>query len=158
VRSGSKTTLAWLLAGVWGVTIWRLGGDPFSMQSTSRFLDPLLAWLSPDWTDAQRIAAAATLRKLAHLGEYGLFALLLGRAVALATRVRMRRVVATSLVGVGVLAAADELRQATSSLRTGSPADVALDLAGGLLALAALFALQRRLGRPMFASTAGSGA
>jgi len=120
------------------------------MNSTSRFLGPLVDWLSPNWTAAQKQWALVAMRKLAHVGEYALFALLVGRAVARAFSLRMRFVALGALAAVGLLAVADEARQAISQMRTGSPLDVLLDISGGLLALALLFAVRRCLRRPLF--------
>ncbi len=150
MRRTTRTWLAWLVAVLWAGFIWQLGGDGFSLSSTSRFLGPLLSWLSPDLTDAQREFALVAIRKLAHVAEYALFALLVARAVALGFAPRMRLVVVCALAAVAGLAAADELRQAVSQLRTGSPLDVALDVSGGLFALSGLYLLRRWLGRPMF--------
>jgi len=150
VRHSTKTLLAWLAALLWAGFIWGLGGDDFSMSSTSRLLGPLLEWLGADWSSEDRHRALTALRKAAHVGEYALFALLAGRAVALGFGVRARFVVAGTLAAVVALATADELRQALSEMRTGSPLDVALDLLGGVAALTALFAIRRWLGRPMF--------
>jgi VanZ family protein len=156
VRRTTQTWLAWLIALGWGAFIWNLGSDEFSMSSTSRILGPLLSWLSPESTAVQRQEALVAIRKLAHVAEYALFALLVARAIAIAFSARTRTVFAGTLLAVTALAAADEFRQAWSQLRTGSPTDVALDVTGGLLALAALYLLRRWLGRPMFDAGAQS--
>ena len=156
MRRSTQTRLAWLLAAAWGALIWGLGSDGFSVTSSSRFLAPLIDWLSPGWSLAQHQAVLVAIRKLAHVTEYGLFALLVGHAVALAFEIRMRFVIAGALAAVTGLAVADELRQALSLLRTGSPFDVALDVSGGILALAGLCLVRRRAGRPLFGLSADS--
>lgn len=120
------------------------------MDSTSRFLGPLLSWLAPDWSPEQFLRAQVAIRKLAHAAEYGLFGLLVGRAFAVSFALRMRSVAAAALAAVLVLAAADELRQAASTLRTGSLADIGFDVFGALTALATLFVVRRLLGLPLF--------
>ena len=120
------------------------------MGSTSRFLGPLLSWLGPHWSPAELTQAQSLIRKLAHPTEYALLCVLTGRAVALTFAVRMRVVALAALASVALLAAADELRQASSALRTGSAFDVALDISGGLAALLALLIFRRALGRPLF--------
>ena len=151
-----RMLLAWLVAFVWAGFIWGFGGDSFSMSSTSRLLEPLLDWLLADWSAVERQRALVAVRKLAHVAEYALFALLVGRAIALAFASRMRFVTGLALAAVALLAVADELRQALSAMRTGSTFDVALDLLGGVAALGALFLIRRRLGRPMFTAAAAN--
>ena len=150
LRPHPNTLLARTLALAWAAAIWGLGSDGFSMNSTSRFLGPLLTWLGPDWGPEQLSQAQTVIRKLAHPAEYALLCVLIGRAVALTFAVRMRFVAIAALAAVALLAGADELRQASSALRTGSLFDVALDVSGALAALAGLFIFRRALGRPLF--------
>ena len=49
---------------------------------------------------------------------------------------------------LGLVATADEARQAFSSTRTGSPNDVLIDVTGGAVAVAALLLISRRLRAP----------
>lgn len=120
------------------------------MTSTSRFLGPLLSWLAPDWSPEQSLHAQVLVRKAAHVGEYGVLGLLLGRALALSFRLRMRFVAASTVLAVSALATADEMRQASVTERTGSWGDVLLDASGGIAALGLLFVVRRWLGRPLF--------
>lgn len=150
LRASPHTRLAWVLAIGWAGFIWGLGSDSFAMASTSRFLGPLLSWLGPDWSPEQVLRAQVGIRKLAHAAEYGLFSLLIGRALALSFALRMRDIAAAILAAVVLLALADESRQAASTLRTGSAADVGFDVSGAVAALAALFVVRRLLGLPLF--------
>ena len=152
----AKTRLAWLLAAIWGSFIWGLGSDGFSMTSTSRFLGPLVNWAFADWALEHQQDLLTVIRKLAHVAEYAMFALLVGRAITLAFEIRMRFVIAGTLVAALALAAGDEFRQALSPQRTGTAFDVALDVSGALVALVGLFALRRWVGRPMFDTSASS--
>lgn len=147
---GIRIFAAWFAALAWAGFVWGLGSDPFSMSETSRILGPLLDWIAPGLDSATRARALAGLRKLAHVFEYGVLALLAGRAIALALRARMRWIAAAALALVAGLAAADEGRQARSAVRTGAASDVALDVAGGALAIAAWLALKRARGLPLF--------
>lgn len=146
----TQVILAWALAIAWALFIWGLGANDFSFTSTSRFLAPLVTWLAPNLDEASRDLILIGIRKLSHIGEYGIFALLAGRAICLAFDPRMRVTCVLTLAVVGALAGADETRQSYSAMRTGSVYDVALDILGGAIAIAALFALKRRLGRPLF--------
>jgi len=131
----------------WGALVWGLGSDPFSHQTTSRFLGPLLAWLLPDAAAGDLAFWHGLLRKGAHVGEYGVFAGLLWVALALSTPWRAGVRAAAALLAVAALASADEWRQAHTPSRTGSPGDVLLDLTGGSLALAVAWQVGRRRGR-----------
>ena len=85
-------------------------------------------------------------RKAAHMVEYGVLALLTWRAA----RQDLARLPSSALaLGlVLVIAIGDEARQAGLAVRSGSPRDVALDVAGGCLALALLLALRALRRRP----------
>jgi len=54
----------------------------------------------------------------------------------------------TALFIVTSLATADEARQVFSAVRTGSPYDILIDVAGGLLAVLVLLAISRRMHPP----------
>jgi hypothetical protein len=149
---------AWLPVLVWAAVIWLLGGDSFSAPETSRILGPLIIWLWPD-LDAETLARiVAGIRKLAHPGVYGLLA---GLAFRAATRTAPARGsaqrAAIALLPVVALSIADEWRQSASTLRTGAPFDVALDLAGGLLVVALILSVEQWIGRRLFAPTSNPG-
>ncbi len=137
---------AWIPALAWGALIWALGGDGFSQPETSRILDPLIAWLFPDLPETTRAALVAGVRKLAHPVEYGVLALLSLRGVRLTYTGAQTRGVGLALLPALALAAADELRQSLSAVRTGAALDVGLDLAGAALALGTLVLLERACG------------
>jgi VanZ family protein len=141
---------AWLPVVLWAALILGLGSDPFSMSETSRILGPLLDWLFPNLAPPDRASLILLARKSAHAIEYGVLALLVFRALRLVTARRALACAAFALVFVAGLAGADERRQAHSSARTGSAQDAALDIAGGAAVLAALLAIERRRGRPLW--------
>ena len=86
------------------------------------------------------------LRKLAHLTEYGILAWLLYRARAQTHAVWSVNWAKFALLGVLMVATIDELHQHFVPSRVGSPFDVAIDLAGAILALAILrrFSVRRQ--------------
>jgi len=130
----------------WVALILGLGSAGFSADTTSRFLRPLLAWLLPGAAPESLHALHFAARKAAHLLEYAVLALLGWRAA----RQHLTRLSASALtVGlVFAVAIVDEARQAGLAARSGSPRDVALDVAGGCLALALLLALRALRRRP----------
>jgi VanZ family protein len=140
----------WLFVGLWAGVVWGLGTDGFSHGETSRILVPLLRWLVPDLTGRDLVQLLFWIRKLAHAVEYAVLAVLLVRALLLASRAAWRPAAVTTLVAVLLFAAADESRQSLSMARTGSPRDVLLDLAGAAAALGALALLRRRLQWPLW--------
>jgi VanZ family protein len=140
---GRKAGRLWLLALLWtGIVLW-LGGDAASSSATSRFLRPLLRWLLPDASPYELYRIHMGLRKGAHVAEYGLLALLAWSALRASARAAMLRLAGLALVWVLAIAACDEGRQSFSAARTGSPWDVALDVFGGVLALALAIAYTR---------------
>jgi VanZ family protein len=113
-----------------------LGSSGFQADHTSRVLMPLLEWLLPDWKPWELRQIHVWIRKLAHAFEYGVTGLLVFRAFLL-TRPgwSVRRVSVSAWLLVVLLACTDEVRQSTLTTRTGTASDVALDAAGGALAV-----------------------
>ena len=58
----SRIARAWLLVAVWASLVWYLGSDAFGASSTSRYLAPLIEWLWPDSSFAQRYALLIAIR------------------------------------------------------------------------------------------------
>lgn len=145
-------------AGDWRGRLWRYGPLVFwialicyastaamSAGQTSRFIGPLLRWLFPEITDTQLLVAHMTVRKLAHLTEYGVLALLASRAFLSSSKDFLRRrwfLAAFALAAA--LALLDELNQKFTPGRGGTFWDSLLDMTGATLALAFLALLLRR--------------
>lgn len=106
-----------------------LSSDAFRGEQTGSFLLPLLGWLWPGASPATLLAAHAVLRKLAHVTEYAILAVLTCRALDDGTRTR-GTVAATAFALCAAYAALDELHQSFVPSRVGSPLDVALDAGG----------------------------
>ncbi|MFQ5417425.1 MAG: VanZ family protein [Myxococcota bacterium] len=134
---GGPLALAWSLAIGWtGVVLWA-GSGLGSEAMTSRFIRPLLEWLLPRALPETLTSLHWGIRKGAHLAEYGLLAVLAARALASTRRLAARRLALAALAWVAVVASFDEARQAFTDTRSGSPGDIALDVAGGMIGLAA---------------------
>ena len=144
-RTPRNTTFAWLAVAVCIALIWGLSADLFAASETSRFLRPLLLWLFPELDAATLRRAHFLVRKAAHVTEYAALAVLAFRAWWLSFETSLARIAALSLALVFTVAAIDEARQSFSAARTGTPWDVALDLAGGAVALGLLVLVQRGL-------------
>jgi len=145
-----RMILAWFCVAFWGGIIWILGGDSFSFSDTNDEIMPWLDWLTGDldWRTRYRIYVA--IRKSAHFIEYAILALLTFRAALLSAARHTRLATAgwVALFIVTALATADEARQSFSAVRTGSPYDILIDVAGGLLAVLGLIVISRRMRLP----------
>jgi VanZ family protein len=95
---------------------------------TLAVLGPLLPGLSPGALELVHTAA----RKLGHVVEFGILAVLWRRALQPSKGALVRAFVATAAYGV-----VDELRQGLAPTRSPSAMDVLIDMAGALLGLAA---------------------
>jgi VanZ family protein len=114
--------------------------DAFSAEQTSRFLVPFLRWLDPQISVATIAAVHFALRKLGHLTEYGVFAVLLWRAVRGTLRSK-RSVTIAALVFIvsAAFAASDEFHQSFIPSRTASSNDVMIDICGAIVGLIVCF-------------------
>jgi len=142
-----KTATPWLLAAAWTALILWAGSDDYSAANTSRFLGPFLRWLLPDASPEAHQQLLFLLRKAAHVVEYAVLGLLAW--IALSSRRRRAPWLSAGLALAWVIAVAviDEARQGFVDSRTGSAGDIALDVAGGVLALALAIAYTRSMRR-----------
>lgn len=138
---GWGPVLGWLVVIAW------LSGEGFSDEQTAAWLvgAPLLdaLWIPPALVDTANLI----LRKSAHFVEYAILSMLTFRALGVGAGARpIRRRIAGALLLAVVCAALDEIHQATTVTRSGSPRDVlinGLGAAGGVL-VARVFAARRR--------------
>ena len=119
-----------------GVILW-FSSDAWSASHTGTLLIPLLRWLLPWVSVGQLTTLHVGIRKLAHLGEYAVLALLWYRALARGRDIGARAAAQWALAITVGWAAVDEGRQGLTTSRTPSPLDVAVDSVGGALALVA---------------------
>lgn len=150
-RGASSTSrrrifFAWLIVLIWAGVIWQFGSDAYSLDRTSRFLQPLINWLLAGVDLATRYQIHGWVRKSAHFIEYAILALLAFRAALLtAARHRIGTACWVALFLVATLAAADEFRQSLSTARTGSPYDVLIDVTGGVVGLLGVLVIMNRM-------------
>ena len=118
-----------LAAVVWSCALLIASTGVSSSQRTGGGLASLLLWLF-DWTPSIMTLEIANvvLRKLAHLVAYGIEGVLMLRAV------RPRGIV-HALGWTLLVASLDEINQSFHPTRTGSPADVLLDMVGAFIAV-----------------------
>src|SRR6184192_2724567 len=136
----------WMPAIVWMALIFLGSTDMLSAEHTSRFLVPFLRWLDPQISFAALNAIQFGIRKLAHLTEYAILAMLLWRALRSGARWQMKMSILffVAALASAIFAASDEFHQSFVPSRTGSPNDVMIDICGALAGLAICWAFARR--------------
>jgi VanZ family protein len=136
--------LPWLPPLAWMCLILWLGSDTGSAERTGHLILPVLRVLLPFASAPELDAVHALLRKLGHVTEYGVLAVLWSRALVTHGMVARRAAWSAWLV-TGVWAVVDEITQTTIASRTGSALDVALDAASALVVALAIGHGWRRL-------------
>jgi|GEM_PF-1390665 len=135
----------------WMVLIAALSG-PLGSEETMRrgitwLLSPISGFLqAPAIGDIVPGSGIWTLRKTLHLIEYALLAVLAHRWFASFDSLSLDNAVLGSLLLSGGYAALDEFHQAFIAGRTGSPADVVIDLLGASLVLAIIVERRTEVG------------
>ena len=125
--------------------IFSASSDSQSFQHSSRFFVPLMHWAFPGMTAERIDSIHYVFRKICHLTEYALLALLLWRAIRHTSRplVAPQRneggwrwpEAGLALALVWLYSASDELHQVFVPTRTGMVSDVFIDTSGGALGL-----------------------
>jgi VanZ family protein len=139
---------------LWMTIIFLGSTDMLSAEHTSRFLVPFLRWLDPQISFATLNAIQFGIRKLGHLTEYAILAMLLWRALRSGTRWQMKMsiLVLVAALACAIFAASDEFHQSFVPSRTPSPRDVMIDICGAFLGLAVCWMFARRKSAQAFAS------
>jgi VanZ family protein len=118
--------------------------DLMSAEHTSRFLIPFLLWLKPDISPEALAQVHFVLRKLGHVTEYAILAMLLWRALRHETNPQIKAIIRprsgqTLFLSVWILcaifAATDEYHQSFVASRTAAIGDVLIDGAGAIFGL-----------------------
>ncbi len=136
----------WMPAIVWMAIIFLGSTDMLSAEHTSRFLIPFLRWFDPQISLAALDQIQFAIRKLGHLTEYAILAMLLWRALRGGIRWQMKMSILflVAVLASAIFAASDEFHQSFVPSRTGSPNDVMIDICGALAGLAICWMFARR--------------
>jgi VanZ family protein len=138
----------WLPVLIWLGVIFLGSTDMLSAEHTSRFLVPFLCWIDPQISFATLNAIQLGIRKLGHLTEYAILAMLLWRALRSGTRWQMKMSILflVAALASAIFAASDEFHQSFVPSRTASPNDVMIDICGALIGLLGclMFAARKR--------------
>jgi VanZ family protein len=128
----------WMPVIVWMALIFLGSTDILSAEHTSRFLVPFLRWLDPQISPATLAQLQFAIRKLGHLTEYAILAILLWHALRGGTRwqAKMSVLFFIAWVASAVFAASDEFHQSFVPSRTASPNDIMIDICGAAIGLA----------------------
>ena len=121
----------WGLVAAWCATVLTLSSDAFGGDETGRWLHAVLVRVWPDASPETIRLLHRTVRKLAHVVEYAILAVLLARAFAAGDPRRARAAVLAIALAAG-FAVGDEARQSLTRSRVPSHHDVALDTSGAL--------------------------
>jgi VanZ family protein len=125
----------WLPPVLWMGILFIGSGALLSEPETSRIIVPLLKTIFPGAPSETLRLLHFLIRKLAHLTEYAILALLWYRAFFRGRVWSPTRSAALALVISVAYAILDEFHQSLTGVRTGSPGDVHLDASGAALAL-----------------------
>ena len=135
----------WAPVAIWAALIFYFSAGSFSAQDTSQILQPALNWFFPGISMDQFEIVHLTIRKLGHLGEYFIFAVLVFRALRRQRNEYRDLHHNTLTIGIVFLyAGSDELHQLFVPNRTASFADVLLDTLGGACAVVCMALYRRR--------------
>jgi Predicted integral membrane protein len=138
----------WLPVLIWLGVIFLGSTDMLSAEHTSRFLVPFLRWIDPQISFATLNAIQLGIRKVGHLTEYAILAMLLWRALRSGTRWQMKMSILflVAALASAIFAASDEFHQSFVPSRTASPNDVMIDICGALIGLLSclMFAARKR--------------
>jgi len=128
----------WLPVLGWMAIVFSASSDVHSQEHSSRFFEPFLRWLFPHLSPEGVESVHHLFRKVCHLTEYAILALLIWRALHQAKTDlpdwSWPRVGGTLLV-VFLYAATDEFHQRFVPGRTPLVSDVFIDTAGGAVGL-----------------------
>jgi VanZ family protein len=123
--------MKWFMVAAWMAVIFTFSTDAFSEAHTTPIIGPLLSTLFPNLSPSHVINIALLVRKLGHLSEYFILAVLLTRAFGNHTRAGSERRHALFAVGIATLyAASDEWHQVFVPSRSASAQDVLIDAIG----------------------------
>lgn len=130
---------------IWASIIFIASSSTGSAENTSRFIRPLLEFIFHSASEDFVSWIHFLIRKSAHFVFYGILAVLAMRAFIDSHKALLASSPAgAALVATLLIASLDEFNQSMNPERTGSPADVLLDLSGAVVFLL-IFLLFRRL-------------
>jgi VanZ family protein len=130
---------------IWIGLILFFSGSRGSVAETSRFFGPLLEYLFPSLTAEDLLFYYGYFRKIIHFAVYAVLGFLALRAVSYTSNGKpsWSAVLIALLICLGV-AVTDEYVQSFDPSRTGTPNDVAIDMAGAITMVLGIYLLRSR--------------
>jgi len=127
----------WLPLFIWLGVIFVGSTEVMSAEQTSRFVVPFLRWLKPDISIETVVFIHFLIRKLGHLTEYAILAMLFWRGVYRGMNLRMKISILFLLawLAAAIFAVTDEFHQSFVPSRTASPIDMMIDICGAMIGL-----------------------
>jgi VanZ family protein len=130
---------------LWMLFISFASTNEFSAVNTSKIIRPLLIWLFPHISEESIGFAHFIIRKLAHFVEYSVLGFLAARAFFFSSRRWLQQSwFAAAMLLIMLYALIDEYHQSFVASRSASLVDSAIDIAGGVTALAVSAWLRRQ--------------
>ena len=141
----------WLPVPIWLGFIFIGSTDLMSAEHTSRFLISFLLWLRSDMSPETVAQINFVMRKMAHVTEYAILAILFWRAMRHGTSRQLRMSILFVIVWIlcAIFAATDEFHQSFVPSRGASVGDVGIDSIGAIagLLIAAAWSRHRSMKR-----------
>jgi len=137
----------WLPFLAWMAFIFIGSGDVLSANHTSRFIVPFLHWLMPQLSPEALERVHMLIRKLAHVTEYAILAILIWRALFHGTTLDWKpsRFFFAAWIICLFMAGCDEFRQSFVASRGPSVWDVMIDGVGAALGLGIYWLIIKQL-------------
>jgi len=129
---------AWAPAVVWAAIIFYMSTDELSAEHTRSWIEPIVRFFVPSLPDPAFEVIHFVIRKLAHMSEYFMFALLIDRGCRRGSELAPARAPLVAWVVAALYSLTDEGHQLLVSSRGASLLDCGLDSLGA--AFAAIFA------------------
>jgi VanZ family protein len=137
----------WLPVVLWCVLIFSASGDRRSVNRSSRIIEPFVRWLIPDISDEAVVATVFVVRKIAHVTEFAILAMLLRRAAQnsfwTARPGWSCQSCCFAAIGAILFAMTDEYHQTFVPGRQGTVMDVLIDSIGVFAGLGFIWLLGR---------------
>jgi VanZ family protein len=148
-RSAGRARLRWALAICWNLAVLLASFGAMSAANTGSIVVAVLQAIAPSLDAATVNTIHFAIRKLAHLTEYGILSALYADAQRRSDDrpLRLFRWSAIAVTICAVTAILDEWHQSFVPSRTGAPRDVAIDIAGAIVAQVIWAAANGRSGR-----------
>lgn len=139
----------WLPVLIWLGFIFIGSTDLMSAEHTSRFLIPFLLWLRPDMSPETVAQIHFVMRKMGHVTEYAILAMLFWRALRGGTnrQLKLSLLFVSVWILCAIFAATDEFHQSFIPSRGAALGDVGIDSVGALLGLLISAGFAKRRGR-----------